>query len=106
MSNENFTIRVSRDNYVLKYIQLRTFNLLSKTQYKVLAEIIKRNGVNTEVRKDISLRLGITIFSLNNVLLTLKKKGLLVHDPSCQTYTAKIDVPREPGSITYNFMER
>lgn len=106
MTNEVFTIRVTNDDYILKYIQVRTFNLLSKTQYKVLSEIIKNGIVDTEVRKVISAKLGLTIFSLNNVLLTLKKKGLLVHDESCKTYTTKIEVPKEQGSITFKFIAR
>ena len=106
MDNENVTIRVTEDNYVLKYIQVRTFNLLSATQYNVLAEIVKQSVVDTETRKAIAAKLGITIFSLNNVLLALKNKGLLIHNASTQTYTPKIEVPREPGTITYKFTAR
>lgn len=106
MTNETITLRVVREDYIIKYLQLRTFNLLSPVQYRVLAEIVKHRVVDTESRKEISEKVGITIFSLNNTLLKLKKKGLILHDASTQTYTPRIEVPSEPGSLTFKFTER
>lgn len=106
MANEVVTIRVTNDDYVLKYLQVKTFNLLSKTQYKVLVEIIKNKVVDTEVRKLISAKLGITIFSLNNTLLTLKRKGLVIHNEASQTYTSRLEVPEEPDTLTFKFVYR
>lgn len=103
MMNDNVKITCTRDNYHHKYIQLRTYNLLSKAQYKVLSEIAKRKFVGTEERKEIREKLGMSVHSFNNVLSALKKRGLLVHDESNQMYSSRIEVPEEPGSLTFNF---
>ena len=106
MSNEVVTIKVTDDDYFLKYIQLRTYNTLSKNQYKVLAELAKRRTIGTKERKEIREEMGISTQSLNNLLSNLKQLNLIYHDPIGQLYHSKIVIPDEPGSITFNFVKR
>lgn len=103
MNNEEVTIRVTEENYARKYLQLRTYNLLSKTQYDVVAEIAKKGLVGTEERKEIREKLKMSVNSFNNVLHAMKTKGLLVHDEANQMYRVKVLIPPTPGSITFNF---
>lgn len=106
MSNENVNIQVNEDNYIAKYLQVRTWNLLSKTEYKALAEIIKTGTIRTEDRKRIREKLKMSTQSFNNLLGKLDRKRLLTHDEVNRTYSPNIKVPKELGSVTFNFVKQ
>jgi len=105
MENE-ITIRVTEHDYAMKYLQLKTASLLTELQYKVLAEIAKREFIGTEERKEIIEQLSISVFYLNNVLASLKKLGVIKHDAQTKRYWSSINVPKIPGKLTFNFEMR
>ncbi len=93
----------TRQEYILRYLKLRTFNILSETQYMVLSEIVKHDLIGCEERKEIRNKLGLSTYSFNNVLSALKKKRLILHDVYARTYRSNVTVPKEPASLVFTF---
>lgn len=65
-------IKVKSDELQEAFLRAITKGTLSNREYSILAECCKEKTIDTEVRKNIQKKLGISQFSLNNVLSKFK----------------------------------
>ncbi len=108
--------KVTEESFYIDYIKaFNGFLNLSNREILVLAELIKEDAnlsnsnkyllFETSIRKKIRERLDISMYSINNYIAALKKKGIIKEQDGVKELNRKIVPVKEKGkySLTYNF---
>jgi len=99
---KEFDITLSKDNYVLDYLKLVTLNVLTPTEYKVLAEICGYESLGRREKVKIRNRLELSVYSLNNIISSLNKKGIIQQNREDKRYKSMIHIPKKVCKVIFN----
>lgn len=99
---EEYEVTLSTGNYRHDYLKLVTMNVLTPTEYKVLAEICGYDAVGRREKRKIRNRTGLSVYSLNNVFSALNKKGFIKQDQEDKTYKSVITIPEKVDKVIFN----
>lgn len=99
----NVTVKTTKELALHQFIKLRTFNELSNLESQILTQIALCETIGRIERKKIREQLELSQYSLNNILLSLKKKNMVKHDSFARTYTCAFEIPDPIDSLTFNF---
>lgn len=76
----NITLNVEETDFVETYYRCVYFNLLTNSEFVVLAKLSRYPSVTAAVRKEIAKELGKSIYNVNNLIKKLHDRHVLIPD--------------------------
>jgi hypothetical protein len=95
-------ILVAKEDFPVEFLRIVTLNDLTPLEYQVLAALSSYVEIGRREKAKARLKLSIGVYSMNNVIGSLKRKGYLQQHDITKQYTTTVHIPETVSRIIFD----